>query len=96
MLIRLDLLRRSDGMRVGITTRMRFIIRNVQTAPTAADCEEFDQFRDLALNALENSEFFGDDEKGAPVVVESPTVVARQPSRLSPPLIELFATLCIT
>lgn len=76
---------------------MRFIIRNVQTVPTSADFEEFNEFRDLALNVLESSDFFGDEETTPPVVVEKPVVAAaKKSSRLSPQVIELFATLCIT
>jgi hypothetical protein len=83
---------------------MRFIINNVQTTPNSANFDEFEQFRDLALNVLANSEFFWEDDdetltmpapKAAPKA--APKVAAiQQPSRLAPPLLELFATLCIT
>lgn len=65
---------------------MRFVIRNIRVKEDAGHYEEFDDFREDALNALAQSDFFVPEEE-AP---EAP------PEPEKPLVLQLFAMLCVT
>ena len=66
---------------------MKFIIRNVRPRPATNDSNEFDEFCQSVLSALDRSDFF---QELPPIPVE------RQSMRHDPSLIQLFSALCVT
>jgi hypothetical protein len=72
-------------------TAMKFIIKSIRTKPDSSDFDEFTEFCECVLSALEVSAFFSD----SPTTMQ-PNVAPIVVRPRKPPLIELFATICAT